>query len=285
MSKERILPCSSTIMNIQDGKFSLFMLHFAFSAFTQRLISPRFWPHTLKSICSWSTWLVLTSMNLTCVTSPLSVLSHPHRGHWKQQKSSATSPSSGAQRAHLYVWSSHGPHPAWWWHTGSDLGLSGTLSVTSHLSCIWWQSQGWCSPQTEWCSQPGRKSLHRNGSYTVISLINSQFDYSTNSLYNLQGNRHMNTQEKQLHYWFFLLFFMLILAYSSAWKLTSCPKQQPNSSDTLFATDIAATLRGWVHPIFPLEVYPASARYWVIWVVFPDPVSPITIRIWLSCTA
>jgi hypothetical protein len=39
---------------------------------------------------------------------------------------------------------------------------------------------------------------------------------------------------------------------------------------------MAATRRGCVHPIFPREVYPASARYCVIWVVFPDPVSPIT---------
>lgn len=66
---------------------------------------------------------------------------------------------------------------------------------------------------------------------------------------------------------------------------TSWPKQQPYSSDTLLATDMAATLLGCVHPIFPRVVYPASARYWVIWVVFPEPVSPITIRIWLSWTA
>jgi len=51
------------------------------------------------------------------------------------------------------------------------------------------------------------------------------------------------------------------------------------------ATDIAATRRGWVQPIFPRTVNPLSDRYWVIWVVFPDPVSPITMRIWLSLMA
>lgn len=66
---------------------------------------------------------------------------------------------------------------------------------------------------------------------------------------------------------------------------TSWPRRQPYSSDTLLATDMAATRRGCVQPIFPREVYPASARYCVIWVVFPEPVSPTTIRIWLSWTA
>ena len=47
-------------------------------------------------------------------------------------------------------------------------------------------------------------------------------------------------------------------------RQTSCPNLQPNSSDTLLATDIAATLLGWVQPIFPLIVYPDSAKYCVI---------------------
>lgn len=68
-------------------------------------------------------------------------------------------------------------------------------------------------------------------------------------------------------------------------SLTSWPRRQPYSSDTLLATDMAATRRGCVQPIFPREVYPASARYCVIWVVFPEPVSPTTIKIWLSWTA
>mmetsp|Transcript_26715 Transcript_26715/g.58162 ORF Transcript_26715/g.58162 Transcript_26715/m.58162 type:complete len:307 (-) Transcript_26715:1112-2032(-) len=48
---------------------------------------------------------------------------------------------------------------------------------------------------------------------------------------------------------------------------------------------MAATRRGCVHPILPLLVYPASARYCVICVVFPDPVSPMTTSTWLSFTA
>mmetsp|Transcript_752 Transcript_752/g.2446 ORF Transcript_752/g.2446 Transcript_752/m.2446 type:complete len:231 (-) Transcript_752:1225-1917(-) len=66
---------------------------------------------------------------------------------------------------------------------------------------------------------------------------------------------------------------------------TSSPRRQPNSSATRFATDIAATRRGCVHPILPLEVYPLSARYCVICVVLPDPVSPMTTKTWLSFTA
>mmetsp|Transcript_11528 Transcript_11528/g.42703 ORF Transcript_11528/g.42703 Transcript_11528/m.42703 type:complete len:321 (-) Transcript_11528:650-1612(-) len=66
---------------------------------------------------------------------------------------------------------------------------------------------------------------------------------------------------------------------------TSSPSRHPNSSATRFATLIAATLRGCVHPILPRLVYPASARYWVICVVLPLPVSPITTNTWLSLTA
>ena len=66
---------------------------------------------------------------------------------------------------------------------------------------------------------------------------------------------------------------------------TSSPRRHPNSSATRLATDIAATRRGCVHPILPRLVYPASARYCVICVVFPEPVSPITTKTWLSFTA
>ena len=52
----------------------------------------------------------------------------------------------------------------------------------------------------------------------------------------------------------------------------------PTSSATRLATDMAATRRGCVQPILPRLVYPASARYCVICVVLPDPVSPITTR-------
>ena len=37
-------------------------------------------------------------------------------------------------------------------------------------------------------------------------------------------------------------------------KLTSCPMRHPNSSETRLATDMAATRRGWVHPIRPVVV-------------------------------
>mmetsp|Transcript_85 Transcript_85/g.190 ORF Transcript_85/g.190 Transcript_85/m.190 type:complete len:439 (+) Transcript_85:1603-2919(+) len=66
---------------------------------------------------------------------------------------------------------------------------------------------------------------------------------------------------------------------------TSSPSRHPNSSATRFATDMAATRRGCVHPMRPLDVYPLSARYCVICVVLPDPVSPITTNTWLSLTA
>jgi len=60
---------------------------------------------------------------------------------------------------------------------------------------------------------------------------------------------------------------------------TSRPSSHPNSSETLFATDIAATRLGCVHPTIPNVVYPASCMYCVICVVFPDPVSPTTTTI------
>jgi len=46
-------------------------------------------------------------------------------------------------------------------------------------------------------------------------------------------------------------------------------------------TLMAATLRGCVQPIFFLSlVYPASYKYWGIWVVLPEPVSPSMIKTW-----
>ena len=45
------------------------------------------------------------------------------------------------------------------------------------------------------------------------------------------------------------------------------------------------TRLGCVHPMRPRDVYPLSARYCVICVVLPEPVSPITTNTWLSLTA
>ena len=53
-------------------------------------------------------------------------------------------------------------------------------------------------------------------------------------------------------------------------------KQTSISSLTRFATDIAATRRGWVHPMRPCRQYPSSYKNWVSCVVFPEPVSPTT---------
>merc|ERR1740124_1841648 len=57
------------------------------------------------------------------------------------------------------------------------------------------------------------------------------------------------------------------------------------SSATRLATLIAATLLGWVHPTsIPSRQYPDSRRYWVSWVVLPDPVSPTTMTTLFSRT-
>lgn len=48
------------------------------------------------------------------------------------------------------------------------------------------------------------------------------------------------------------------------------------SSLTRFATDIAATRRGWVQPMRPCLQYPSSYKNCVSCVVFPEPVSPTT---------
>eukprot|EP00160_Parvularia_atlantis_P013027 Unigene2682_Nuclearia_a/m.8299 Unigene2682_Nuclearia_a/g.8299 ORF Unigene2682_Nuclearia_a/g.8299 Unigene2682_Nuclearia_a/m.8299 type:complete len:460 (-) Unigene2682_Nuclearia_a:363-1742(-) len=69
---------------------------------------------------------------------------------------------------------------------------------------------------------------------------------------------------------------------------TSWPRRQPNSSATRLATDMAATRRGCVHPILPLSAKPSSARYCVICVVLPEPVSPMTTSTWfcaMACTS
>lgn len=64
---------------------------------------------------------------------------------------------------------------------------------------------------------------------------------------------------------------------------TLLPNSTPISSATLLATDTAATLLGYVHPITPVLVYPSSYKYYVNCVVLPDPVSPTIIHTLLSC--
>jgi len=66
---------------------------------------------------------------------------------------------------------------------------------------------------------------------------------------------------------------------------TSAPIRQPTSSDTRLATDTAATFLGCVHPSLPFSNRPSSAKYCAICVVFPDPVSPTTTRIWFYQSA
>lgn len=58
------------------------------------------------------------------------------------------------------------------------------------------------------------------------------------------------------------------------------PSSSPACLRPTLATETAATRRGWVQPIFPRSANPSSAKYCVICVVFPDPVSPTTIKIW-----
>ena len=67
---------------------------------------------------------------------------------------------------------------------------------------------------------------------------------------------------------------------------TSCPSLTFISSETRFATLVAATLLGCVHATFyPRFASPHSTRYYGIWVVLPEPVSPITTNILLSIIA
>ena len=62
-------------------------------------------------------------------------------------------------------------------------------------------------------------------------------------------------------------------------KIQNLPNLTLISSATLAATDMAATRRGWVQPIFfPPSQNPASYRYCGTCVVFPLPVSPSIIK-------
>lgn len=89
----------------------------------------------------------------------------------------------------------------------------------------------------------------------------------------------------QIGQYLFKLHLRVPLVHGLKNKLTSWPRRQPNSSATRFATDMAATRRGWVQPILPRTVNPASARYCVICVVLPLPVSPMTTSVWCCITA
>ena len=59
---------------------------------------------------------------------------------------------------------------------------------------------------------------------------------------------------------------------------TSRPQVTASSSATRFEILMAATRRGWVHPITPRSAIPASKHILGNCVVLPDPVSPAIIN-------
>ncbi len=61
---------------------------------------------------------------------------------------------------------------------------------------------------------------------------------------------------------------------------TDRPTVSPSSSAIRWATVTAATRLGWVQPMMPRMPLPASRHILGIWVVFPEPVSPVITMIW-----
>jgi hypothetical protein len=108
----------------------------------------------------------------------------------------------------------------------------------------------------------GWNTLDRNlAMITVISSVKTALDLTLNrsviiTSLSPSGGSWKKVSSFLFYRWRGWAFFTIFLAFPEQlpYPPTSWPKQQPNSSDTLLATDMAATLLGWVHPILPLEV-------------------------------
>ena len=84
-----------------------------------------------------------------------------------------------------------------------------------------------------------------------------------------------------------VIYFKIVFLDVRSSKRIEYPTYYPNSTSisslTLFATDIAATLRGCVQAIdFPFPTRPLSIRNWGTWVVLPEPVYPTSTITWCS---
>mmetsp|Transcript_16927 Transcript_16927/g.12103 ORF Transcript_16927/g.12103 Transcript_16927/m.12103 type:complete len:215 (-) Transcript_16927:973-1617(-) len=124
-------------------------------------------------------------------------------------------------------------------------------------------------------SKPKRTSVFRDRS-CASSIIIALYSSNNSSFRDSRNNTPS------------VMYLMIVLSEVQSSNLMAYPTSWPNStsisSATLFATDTAATLLGCVQPITPLYAYPTSLRYWVSWVVLPEPVSPTMMTILLSLT-
>jgi hypothetical protein len=97
------------------------------------------------------------------------------------------------------------------------------------------------------------------------------------TLYNSKSGSLRLSLNKTPSVIYLILVFLLVWSSKRIEYPTSSPRGVPISSETRFATLTAATLLGYVHPINPKFEYPSSWRYYVSYVVLPEPVSPTII--------
>lgn len=152
-------------------------------------------------------------------------------------------------------------------------GLLWPHGAAYHLSWTLASSQRMWHPQTGLCSQPGKQLFHNIATSVTDSLKCMLFGKHV-----LIGNNSSPTYSLTA-----MIYFYKFLTINK-WKpsngnvfddlLTSFPSWVLFSSATLPASEIAATRRGCVTATMPWRPMPASYRYWGIWVVFPEPVSP-----------
>ena len=104
--------------------------------------------------------------------------------------------------------------------------------------------------------------------------------------YDARSGSPKNSRSSMPSVMYFSLVFSDVQSSNRMLYPTSFPSFTPASSATRAETDIAATRRGCVHPIFwPSRANPASHMYCGICVVLPEPVSPTITTTWWSSTA
>ena len=136
-------------------------------------------------------------------------------------------------------------------HTYSwqDLALWETLSKACHPSCTLIRSVLMCSPQNEYCNPPTKwKKSYFCLFCNCLHVFSNSFLGSSKLHHTVALSLEHNVVIHQR------------LKRNGA-NFTSLPSFTPTSCATRAATDMAATRRGWVQPIFkPPLLYPCQTK-------------------------
>ncbi len=123
-----------------------------------------------------------------------------------------------------------------------------------------------------------------NANNTSVATVRSCASSSIITEYRPMSGSTSTSRSNMPSVMYLITVLLLVQSSNRIWYPTSWPRGHPTSSATRCATLLAATRLGCVHAIIPWAPYPSSAKYWVICVDLPDPVSPTTTSMLFSAT-